>query len=178
VDVKSLHAALDAARGEKGLSWRQLAKDIGVSASTISRMANGLKPDVTAFAAMTTWLRMPAERFYVTAAPERDEEEPELLASLVPLLRERYRVIRYDLRGFGRSSRAAQPFTRVGDLRALLDHCGVGDAVVVGHSGGGGTALELALLHLAGAGLSSSSHPEFTITRGRPMTRTSVSVMR
>jgi transcriptional regulator with XRE-family HTH domain len=89
VDVKSLHAALDAARGEKGLSWRQLAKDIGVSASTISRMANGLKPDVTAFAAMTTWLRMPAERFYVTAAPERDEEEPELLASLVPLLRAR-----------------------------------------------------------------------------------------
>jgi len=89
VDVKALHAALDAARGEKGLSWRQLAKDIGVSASTISRMANGLKPDVTAFAAMTTWLRMPAERFYVTAAPERDEEEPELLASLVPLLRAR-----------------------------------------------------------------------------------------
>jgi pimeloyl-ACP methyl ester carboxylesterase len=32
-------------------------------------------------------------------------------------------------------------------VRALLDHCGVGDAVVVGHSGGGGTALELALLH-------------------------------
>jgi transcriptional regulator with XRE-family HTH domain len=89
VDVRALHAALDAARGEKGLSWRQLAKDIGVSASTISRMANGLKPDVTAFAAMTTWLRMPAEAFYVTSAPERDEEEPELLASLVPLLRAR-----------------------------------------------------------------------------------------
>jgi transcriptional regulator with XRE-family HTH domain len=90
VDVRALHAALDAARGEKGLSWRQLAKDIGVSASTISRMANGLKPDVTAFAAMTTWLRMPAEAFYVTSAPEtRDGEEPELLASLVPLLRAR-----------------------------------------------------------------------------------------
>lgn len=68
-------------------------------------------------------------------------------ASLVPLLRERCRVVRYDLRGFGRSSRAAQPFTRVGDLRALLDHRGLGEAVVVGHSGGGGTALELALLH-------------------------------
>src|SRR5215472_16554346 len=52
VDVKALHAALDAARTEKSLSWRQLAKGIGVSASTVSRMANGLKPDVTAFAAM------------------------------------------------------------------------------------------------------------------------------
>lgn len=88
VDVKALHAALDAARAEKNLSWRQLAKEIGVSASTISRMANGLKPDVTAFAAMTTWLRMPAETFYVTPAPEA-QEEPELLASLVPLLRAR-----------------------------------------------------------------------------------------
>ncbi|MEV3979314.1 helix-turn-helix domain-containing protein [Nonomuraea sp. NPDC049758] len=88
VDVKALHAALDAARAKEGLSWRQLAKEIGVSASTISRMANGLKPDVTAFAAMTTWLRMPAESFYVD--PMRsDAEEPELVASLVPLLRAR-----------------------------------------------------------------------------------------
>ena len=90
VDVRALHAALDAARGEKGMSWRQLAKEIGVSASTISRMANGLKPDVTAFAAMTTWLRMPAEAFYAASAPEtKEEDEPELLASMVPLLRAR-----------------------------------------------------------------------------------------
>lgn len=88
VDVKALHAALDAARAEKGLSWRQLAKEIGVSASTISRMANGLKPDVTAFAAMTTWLRMPAEAFYVTST-QPNQEEPELVASLVPHLRAR-----------------------------------------------------------------------------------------
>ncbi len=89
VDVQALHAALDAARAEKGLSWRQLAKDLGVSASTISRMANGLKPDVTAFAAMTTWLRMPAETFYVTPQDGSVGEEPELVASLVPLLRAR-----------------------------------------------------------------------------------------
>ncbi|WP_223774501.1 helix-turn-helix domain-containing protein [Streptomyces sp. 135] len=89
MDVQALHAALDAARAEKGLSWRQLAKDLGVSASTISRMANGLKPDVTAFAAMTTWLRMPAETFYVTPQDGSVGEEPELVASLVPLLRAR-----------------------------------------------------------------------------------------
>lgn len=88
VDVKSLHAALDAAREQKALSWRQLATEIGVSASTISRMANGLKPDVTAFAAMTTWLRMPAEDFYVGTG-EPSNEEPDLVAQLVPLLRAR-----------------------------------------------------------------------------------------
>lgn len=90
VNVKALHAALDSARDAKELSWRQLAKEIGVSASTISRMANGLKPDVTAFAAMTTWLRMPAESFYVGVDAEAAERpEPELVASLGPLLRAR-----------------------------------------------------------------------------------------
>lgn len=89
VNVQTLHAALDAARTEKGLSWRQLAKELGVSASTISRMANGLKPDVSAFAAMTTWLRMPAETFYVSSEGESAKGDPELVASLVPLLRAR-----------------------------------------------------------------------------------------
>lgn len=89
VDVRGLHAALDSARAAQELSWRQLAKEIGVSASTISRMANGLKPDVTAFAAMTTWLRMPAESFYVGVNDVADMPEPELVASLGPLLRAR-----------------------------------------------------------------------------------------
>jgi pimeloyl-ACP methyl ester carboxylesterase len=66
---------------------------------------------------------------------------------VIPLLRDRYRVIRYDLRGFGRSSRPEQPFTRLGDLRAVLDHFGIDETVAVGHSGGGGTALGLALHH-------------------------------
>ena len=91
VDVKALHAALDKARESRGLSWRQLAKEIGVSASTISRMSNNLKPDVTAFAAMTTWLRMPAESFYVGSGHSSTDwdQEPDLVAQLVPLLRAR-----------------------------------------------------------------------------------------
>ncbi|QIZ99813.1 helix-turn-helix domain-containing protein [Leifsonia sp. PS1209] len=90
VDVKALHSALDAARTAKDLSWRQLAKELGVSASTISRMANGFRPDVTAFAAMTLWLKMPAEAFYRQRASDHDQTtEPELVASLVPLLRAR-----------------------------------------------------------------------------------------
>lgn len=89
VDVRSLHAALDKAREGAGMSWRQLAKEIGVSASTISRMANNLKPDVTAFAAMTTWLRMPAEDFYVGGGAHYGADEPDLVAQLVPLLRAR-----------------------------------------------------------------------------------------
>lgn len=66
-------------------------------------------------------------------------------ARLVPLLQDRYRVIRYDLRGFGHSSRPSRPFTRLDDLRAVLDHFGIRQAVAVGHSGGGGPALGLAV---------------------------------
>jgi transcriptional regulator with XRE-family HTH domain len=87
VDVRSLHAALDHAREERKLSWRQLARELDVSASTLSRMANGLKPDVSAFAAMTHWLRMPAESFYRISSDSA--EEPELVAQLAPLLRAR-----------------------------------------------------------------------------------------
>jgi pimeloyl-ACP methyl ester carboxylesterase len=55
------------------------------------------------------------------------------------------RVIRYDTRGYGRSPRPAAPYTALGDLTAVLDHLDVPPAVVVGHSGGGGTAIGLAL---------------------------------
>lgn len=61
----------------------------------------------------------------------------------------RYRVIRYDNRGFGRSPAATASFTRLGDLTAVLDHLGADRVVVVGHSGGGGTAISFALAHPA-----------------------------
>jgi 3-oxoadipate enol-lactonase len=55
------------------------------------------------------------------------------------------RVIRYDTRGFGKSPAAAAPFSQVGDLAAVLEDRGAGRVVLVGHSGGGGTAIGLAL---------------------------------
>ena len=62
-------------------------------------------------------------------------------------LADRYRVIRYDARGFGRSSvPAAEPFSHAGDLRALLRRLDVAPAHVVGLSMGGRIALNLALL--------------------------------
>lgn len=57
----------------------------------------------------------------------------------------RYRVIRYDTRGFGKSPAPAAPFNQLGDLIAVLDRCGVADVMLVGHSGGGSTAIGLAL---------------------------------
>jgi 3-oxoadipate enol-lactonase len=64
---------------------------------------------------------------------------------MMGLLADRFRLIRYDDRGVGRSLAPAVPFTRLDDLRAVLDYASTGPAVIVGHSGGGGTALALAL---------------------------------
>ena len=64
-----------------------------------------------------------------------------MLGSLLP----RYRVIRYDTRGYGRSPAPGAPFAQLGDLVAVLDHSGVTDVMLVGHSGGGSTAIGLAL---------------------------------
>jgi pimeloyl-ACP methyl ester carboxylesterase len=57
------------------------------------------------------------------------------------LLEAGYRVITYDRRGFGASSRPAIGYdydTFAADLNTLLEHLGVHDAVLVGHSMGTG----------------------------------------
>ncbi|WP_406084750.1 alpha/beta hydrolase [Micromonospora zamorensis] len=56
-----------------------------------------------------------------------------------------HRLIRYEVRGFGRSAPPSGPFSRLDDLRRVLDRLGVGPALFVGCSMGGGTALDLAL---------------------------------
>lgn len=61
------------------------------------------------------------------------------------LLEGRVRTIRYDSLGYGESSAPAVRYTALGELRAVLDGLGVERAVLAGHSGGGGTALGLAL---------------------------------
>ena len=61
----------------------------------------------------------------------------------IPVLRQAATVIRYDVRGFGRSSRADDvPYTHWDDLWRLLDELGVQAAVLVGLSMGGGIALK------------------------------------
>jgi pimeloyl-ACP methyl ester carboxylesterase len=57
----------------------------------------------------------------------------------------RVRVIRYDSLGYGESSAPAFRYTALAELQAVLDRLEVERAVLAGHSGGGGTALGLAL---------------------------------
>jgi transcriptional regulator with XRE-family HTH domain len=88
LNVASLYAALDAERSARGISWRRLARAVGISPSTLTRMANGHRPDVEAFAALTRWLGTPSEA-YLSYEGEEPQKEPELLTQLAPLLRAR-----------------------------------------------------------------------------------------
>ncbi len=63
----------------------------------------------------------------------------------VKALRDAYRVIRYDTRGFGATETDAVEFSNRADVAALLDHLGDSSAHIVGLSRGGSIALDFAL---------------------------------
>jgi 3-oxoadipate enol-lactonase len=63
----------------------------------------------------------------------------------VPVFAERYRVIRYDTRGIGRTETDDVEFSNHADAAAVLDHVAADSAYVVGQSRGGMIVLDLAL---------------------------------
>jgi len=60
-------------------------------------------------------------------------------------LADEVRVVRYDSLGYGESSAPTERYTALDELRAVLDRLQIERAVLAGHSGGGATALSLAL---------------------------------
>lgn len=66
----------------------------------------------------------------------------------IPVLAPHYQVVRYDLRGFGRSSVPdGEPYSHHEDLRALLKHLEITRAHLLGLSMGATIALEFALAY-------------------------------
>lgn len=66
---------------------------------------------------------------------------------LASALAARYRVIRYDLRGYGQSSTPNAPFSHAEDLIALFRHLKLNEAVLIGSSMGGAAAIDFALAY-------------------------------
>ncbi len=59
--------------------------------------------------------------------------------------RERYRIVRYDERGFGRTITEDVPYSNAEDLRGVLDHVGVDKTHLLGTSRGGSIAMDFTL---------------------------------
>ena len=63
-------------------------------------------------------------------------------------LANQYRVLRYDMRGFGKSmTPTGTPYTHTDDLKALLEYLNIQQAHILGHSFGGRVAIAFALLY-------------------------------
>lgn len=55
--------ALDRERLARDLNWKQVAEQSGVSASTLSRMSQGKRPDVDSLSLLLNWSGLGADNF-------------------------------------------------------------------------------------------------------------------
>ena len=87
-DAEAFYSALDAERQARQLTWKLIAAQSGVSASTLTRMAQGRRPDVDSLAALLAWSGLSAKDFIRDeAGAEPEEREPEPLAMISTYLR-------------------------------------------------------------------------------------------
>ena len=62
-NARALYAALDAQRCSRGLTWRDVAAEVGVSPSTLTRTKLGGRLEVDGTLAMVRWLGRTVESF-------------------------------------------------------------------------------------------------------------------
>ena len=74
-DCQGLYEALDTTRQVRDLNWKQVATQSGVSASTLTRMAQGKCPDVNGLAALTSWAGLKSDDF-VRSPTQNANPEP------------------------------------------------------------------------------------------------------
>lgn len=92
IDTDLLYRTLDAQRQARGLSWRDVAAETGLSAPAFSRLSGGLQPGLDGYIVMCRWLGMAMETFSTERARTTDGQlEPEFV-----LLLDRFEVTAQD----------------------------------------------------------------------------------
>lgn len=83
-DGSAFYAAIASTVVARGITWKQVSQDTGVSATTLTRMAQGRRPDAGSLAALSAWAGLnPAD--YVNLRERSVTAEP--LARISSLLR-------------------------------------------------------------------------------------------
>lgn len=62
-DAEGFYSAIDAERRSRRQTWKLVAEEARVSASTLTRMAQGKRPDVDSMAALIAWSGLSADMF-------------------------------------------------------------------------------------------------------------------
>jgi transcriptional regulator with XRE-family HTH domain len=75
IDISALYVALDAKRTREGLSWRELARQLEMSPSIFTRLAQGRQPEIASYARMTNWLGTSMDDFREHYKPSDAEAE-------------------------------------------------------------------------------------------------------
>jgi transcriptional regulator with XRE-family HTH domain len=83
-DGDGYYRALEATVKARGISWKQVAAETGVSASTLARMAQNRRPDAASLAALSAWAGLNPSDF-VHAPYKATRAEP--MAEISTLLR-------------------------------------------------------------------------------------------
>jgi transcriptional regulator with XRE-family HTH domain len=83
-DSDAFYASLNAVRLSRQLTWKDVAGEAGVNASTLTRIKHGAKPDVNGLAALLKWSNLKAESF-IRGTSSRKKSEP--IAEITALLR-------------------------------------------------------------------------------------------
>lgn len=78
-DGDRFFASLDGVRVSKELTWKKVAEQAKVPASTLTRMSQGRKPDVDTLAALCSWSGLKAEAF-MSSRQARSEPLAEMTA--------------------------------------------------------------------------------------------------
>jgi len=84
-DGEAFYSALDAQRQSKKLTWKKVAEQTGVSASTLTRMAQGKNPDLDGLASLLAWSGLNADDFVRVEGRQRVEADS--LAQITAYLR-------------------------------------------------------------------------------------------
>lgn len=81
---EAFFAALDTERLARRKTWKQVAEESKVPASSLSRMGHGKRPDVDSLAKLLKWSRLKAENFIDDTG---ENTKPTSLAEISALLR-------------------------------------------------------------------------------------------
>lgn len=108
-DAGAFYTALDGERRSRQYTWKRVADEAHVSPSTLTRMAQGRRPDVDSLAALVAWSGLSADHFvrmgdekpdpsalamistYLRSDPQLTPEAAEALDELVKATYERIR---------------------------------------------------------------------------------------